>query len=351
MTYYPIIDDIGSIPLPDYVNSEQFKKLYWTTYKAILSGKKEDIKSNRGLKSNVILPILDSFKLKLESGLEIPSYSRHWDMHTPFLNPIGEYSSKPFLIDDKKARIIEVEIIREYAKDYYNSTGKKIRCRVCATGALELYLKARGYAVYKDMALNLAKSVNAFLKNSLFNDKYFETPLISIDEPSIGLITYNQITDDDITDILEVESSNINADVQIHLHSLIKSDVALNCRNIDILTCEYASNIHHIIPKKKLDSYDKFIRVGITRTNISNIIAEYIDKGVSPRRFETTEGLFSIIDSKERIKKRYKEAKELYSDRLKYVGPDCGVIGWQNHNVVSELFRRTVEAVKEMRNL
>ena len=347
---YPIIDDIGSIPLPDYVSSTQFKKFYWDVYKAIISGvKRNEIMSHRGFKNNVIQPIIDSYKLKVDCGVEIPSYSRHWDMHSPFLYPIEIYAENPFLIEKSKAHVIEIDIIREYARDVYNSTGYKTKCRVCVTGALELYLKLKGFSVYKDIALNLAKSVNSFIKNSLFNDKFFETPLISIDEPSIGIITYNQISDDDITDILEVESSHLNAEIQIHLHSLTKSEVALNCTNINVLTCEFASNRHGIIQKKALDEADKYIRVGITRTDISNIISKFIDRGIDPKTFETSEGLISIIDSKERIKKCYKEALKLYGDRFKYVGPDCGVIGWQNHEVVSELFRRTVEAVKEIR--
>lgn len=348
---YPIIDDIGSIPLPEYVNINNFKRVYWDTYRAIISGiNKEQIKTHRGLRAHVILPILDSFKLKLDCGLEIPSYSRHWDMHTPFLKPINDYSKEPFLIEPSKARIIEVDIIKEYAKHFYHSTGRKIRCRVCITGALELYLKAKGHTVYKDIAINLAKSVNSFLKNSLFKGKYFEVPLISIDEPSIGLITFNRISDNDITDILEVESSHLNAEIQVHLHSLIKSDIVLNCKNIDVLTCEYASNQNQTIPRNKLDEADKYIRVGVTRTNVSKLIADAIEEGANPRQFESNEGLLSIIDLKERIQKRYKEAVKLYGDRFKYVGPDCGVIGWHSHQVVSALYRRTVQAIKELRD-
>ena len=145
---YPIIDDVGSIPLPDYVNVDQFKKLYWDTYKAIISGNQNEILSNRGLNLNVIQPIIDSFKLKLKCGLEIPSYSRHWDMHTPFLKPIEDYSYEPFLIEKNKARIIEVDILRNFAKEYYDSTGYKIKCRICVTGALELNLKIKGDSVY-----------------------------------------------------------------------------------------------------------------------------------------------------------------------------------------------------------
>jgi 5-methyltetrahydropteroyltriglutamate--homocysteine methyltransferase len=123
----------------------------------------------------------------------------------------------------------------------------------------------------------------------------------------------------------------------------------LKSKNIDVITCEYASRPNQSILKAKLEQADKFMRVGITRTNISNLIADEIEAGASPKKFETDEGLISIIDSKARIKKRYKEAVELYGDRLKYVGPDCGVIGWHSHKVVSKLLKRTVAAVKDVR--
>lgn len=346
----PIIDDIGSIPLPDYAREEQYKRIYWDLYKSIVSGTNlEDLMLHRGFKSTVIQPIIDSFQLKINCGIEISTYSRHWDMHSPFLIPIEKYATAPYVIEKKKARIIEVDILRKYGKYLYEKTGRKTQCKVSVTGALELYLKLKGFSVYKDLALNLAESVNSFLKNSIYSDKYFETPLVSIDEPSIGIITFNQISDDDIIDILERESSGLNPEIQIHLHSLVKSEIPLNCKNIDVLTCEYASRTNQKIPKSKLDKYDKFMRVGITRTNISNLIAGEIEAGESPKKFETEEGLISIIDSEARIKRRYKEAVKHYGDRLRYVGPDCGLIGWQSHKVVLELLKRTVNAVKDLR--
>ena len=348
---YPIIDDIGSFPLPNYVIQSRFKEQYWDTYKAIISNfKREKIMKHRGLKLNVIQPIIDSFKMKVESGLDVPSYPRHWDMHTPFLKPIEEYSSEPYLIDSTKAKIIEVDIIREYARDFFKTTGTKLRTRVCVTGAMELYLKSRGHSVYKDIAINFAKSINKFIKNSLYHDDFFDTPVISIDEPSIGIMTYNNISDDDITDILDIETSNIDADVQIHLHSLSKSEIVLNTKNINILTCEYASNPNHKIPKIELDRVDKYMRVGVTRTNISHLIAKAIESGRDSREFQTEAGLESMIDPKERIQKRYEEAVAHYGDRLKYVGPDCGLIGWTPQNIAFKLLERTVSAIKEIQN-
>ena len=170
---FPLIDDIGSFPLPEYAIPSRFKKYYWDVYKAIVGGLKRNmIMEHRGLRINVIQPIIDSFKRKIESGLDIASYPRHWDMHTPFLTPIEGYPSEPYLIEPSKARVIEVDIIREYARDYYKSTGTKLRARVCITGALELFLKSKGSFVYKDIAINFAKSINNFVKNSLYHDEF-----------------------------------------------------------------------------------------------------------------------------------------------------------------------------------
>jgi 5-methyltetrahydropteroyltriglutamate--homocysteine methyltransferase len=140
-----------------------------------------------------------------------------------------------------------------------------------------------------------------------------------------------------------------NFDSQIHLHSLNAYDIALNIDALDVLTCEYASNQKNTIPKRELEKYDKFIRVGVSRTNIDSMISDQIDKGHNPREFETEKGILSIIDSSERIQKRYKEAISLYGDRLKYVGPDCGLKSWNSQRVAFEVLHRTVEAIKSVR--
>ncbi|GAH66467.1 unnamed protein product, partial [marine sediment metagenome] len=72
--------------------------------------------------------------------------------------------------------------------------------------------------------------------------------------------------------------------LKIHLYSTTGQDFYIVTRPItlqaiDVLTCEYASNKSNKISKKNLDQFDKFIRVGISRTNIDNIIAETIDSG------------------------------------------------------------------------
>ena len=348
---YPLIDDVGGFPFPDFVQPDTFNNSYWQAYRGMARG--FDVRQNRGIK-NFIYQLEESFKKKIESGLEIITYPQFIDMCTQFLKPINDYEREPFLIEPSKAKVIEVELLRDFASNYFEETGTKVKLKVCVTGPLELYQRKMGFAVYKDMAINLAKSVGEFIKNSIVNEKYMETAVISVDEPSIGLVDFTQISREDVTDILEncfraFNSSGGSIVSQIHLHSLNAYDIALNIDALDVLTCEYASNQRNTIPKRELEKYDKYIRVGVSRTNIDSMISEQIDKGRNPREFETEKGIISIIDTTERIQKRYKEAISLYGDRLKYVGPDCGLKSWNSQRVAFEVLNRTVKAIKAVR--
>jgi 5-methyltetrahydropteroyltriglutamate--homocysteine methyltransferase len=59
--------------------------------------------------------------------------------------------------------------------------------------------------------------------------------------------------------------------------------------------------------------------------------------------------MLELIDSKERIKKTLLEALKLYGDRLKYIGPDCSLQGWQIPEVAYELLERTCEVINEVK--
>ena len=341
---------MGGFPFPDFVSPDIFNNLYWQAYRGII--RLFDVRQNRGIK-NLIYQLEESFQKKIDARLEITAYPQLVDMCAQFLKPIDDYEKEPFLIEPSKAKVIEVELLKDFAINYFEETGSKVKLKVCVTGPLELYQRKMGFAVYKDMAINLAKSAGEFVKNSIVNEKYMETAVISVDEPSIGLVDFTQINRDDITDILNqcfrVFDNMGNFDSQIHLHSLNAYDIALNIESLDVLTCEYASDQKNTIPRRELEKSDKFIRVGVSRTNIDSMISEKIDMGHNPRDFETEKGILSIIDSPERIQKRYKEAISLYGDRLKYVGPDCGLKSWNSQRVAFEVLDRTVKTIKSVR--
>ena len=173
---YPLIDDVGGFPFPEFVQPDIFNNLYWQAYRGIAGG--FDVRQNRGIK-NLIYQLEESFKKKIDSGLEIVNYPQLGDMCTQFLKPIDDYEKEPFLIEPSKAKVIEVELLKDFASRYFEETGSKVKLKVCVTGPLELYQRKMGFAVYKDMAINLAKSAGHFIKNSIVNEKYMETAVIS----------------------------------------------------------------------------------------------------------------------------------------------------------------------------
>ena len=348
MHQFPLYDDVGSFPLPPYIDKDSFKQFYWTAYKGLAN--KTDIFEHRGIHNYFIHPVLQSFQLKLNSGVEIVNYPQHMDMYLQFLKPIADYETDPNLISSEKAFIPEMIAIEKFAKEQYERSEKPLHVKICVTGPIELYIRKIDFTIYLDMAYNFAKSVNSFIKNSLFDEDYLKTSLISIDEPSFGYIDVVNVNDDDLIKIFDKCLEGVDVTSQIHLHTLNRASIPLQSKKIDVLTCEYASDNTNVIPKKDLDQYDKFIRVGITRTNISSLMAEALDKGVPQEDFKSYEGNMNLIDPKERIEKNLKDALNRYGDRLKYVGPDCGLSGWFPPQVAYELLHRTYEVINTVKN-
>ncbi|MFX0031785.1 MAG: hypothetical protein ACFE8E_03170 [Candidatus Hodarchaeota archaeon] len=350
MNQFPLYDDVGSFPLPENLDKEAFHKFYWIGYKALV--RNSDIYANKGIQIYFIEPMLKSFELKVKSGVEIINYPQHMNMYTQFLQPISDFAIEPNLIDAKKALIPEVFIIEKFAKKYYEETGSTLQIKLCITGPLDLYIKQFKFSIYPDMVLNFAKSINYFLKNSLRYNKYLKSSIISIDEPSFGYVDIVNITEDELIKIYDRSLEGIKTEkniTQMHIHTLNRADIPLQTKNLDTITCEYASNKSNKISKKLLEEYDKFIRVGITRTNVDNIIAEKIDLGASWEGLNTLDGTLSLIDSEETIKRNLLDAIEHYGERLRFVGPDCGLGGWRFPEVAFELLRRTKKVIDDVK--
>ena len=349
MKEFPRYDDVGTFPLPENIDKEKFEQFYWTAYRAIVNQNKEYLIEHSGINHYFFNPINQAFQFKLKSGLDIVNYPQYMDMIIQFLKPISDYEIEPDLIDPKKAYIPEMVVLENFAKEHYDQTGKSFEVKICITGPIELYIKKHNFTIYLDLAINFAKSINSFLKNSIINNKYVKTTVVAIDEPSFGFVDLFNIKNEDIIMILEKSLEGLNTINQIHLHSLKQAYIPLHTKNIDVLTCEYASDPTNKIPKKDLEQYDKFIRVGITRTNIDNIIAEKIETGKTWEDLKSYKGMLSLIDSKERIKKNLLKALELYDERLKYIGPDCGLKGWRIPEIAYELLCRTYEVIEEVK--
>jgi hypothetical protein len=56
---------------------------------------------------------------------------------------------------------------------------------------MELYLKEVGTAAYLDVLEGFGETIRRFAKNSILNNQYIKTEVVSIDEPSFGYLNIN----------------------------------------------------------------------------------------------------------------------------------------------------------------
>jgi 5-methyltetrahydropteroyltriglutamate--homocysteine methyltransferase len=335
-----VVDDIGSFPLPLDVDGKLFNKAYGLAREAMINGK--DIRKDAFLLNNFYQVIVYSFRKKCSTGLDIVNYPQHYDMYAQFGDIIhGAMNRGTYAVDEKEAIIPEVHVIEQEAKRIFEEIGKKVSLRVCITGPMELYLKEVGTTLYKDIMTIFAGNAQKFAKNAILDSKYVKTEVVSLDEPSFG---FQEILadKDSIIDILEKTFDFNGAVKQIHLHSASRVAEILNVKNLDVLSFEYAASPRNIesLSKNMLEKTDKQIRIGISRTDINSIMSELYDKGVTKPSKE------QLVESEEKMRKRFTAVKQKYGDRVTFTGPDCGLGGWPTQDAALLLLERTVKAVK-----
>jgi 5-methyltetrahydropteroyltriglutamate--homocysteine methyltransferase len=341
----PLVDDVGSFPLPLNVDRETFDRAYCLAREAIINGR--DPRKDKFLLKNFCEVTLDAFKKKCLAGLDVINYPQQYDGIRQVSDVIHVVMAKgTFVVEQKQAVLPEVHLIREEAKRLSEELGKKIRLRVCIFGPLEQYLKEIGTIPYSDVLESFAETIRRFAKNSVLNLKYVKTEVVSIDEPSFGFANI-AAGRDTVCEVLEKAFDFHGAVRQIHLHSPSRLADLLGITNIDVLSFEYAASPKNIegVWRRVLEDADKQIRVGVSRTDIDSIMAELHDKGVAKPTAE------QMVDSEDAIKKRYLAAKEKYGDRMTFTGPDCGLGSWPSQEAAQLLLERTVKAVKNVQML
>jgi len=335
-----LVDDVGSFPLPSYVDRNTFNRAYDLARQAIIEGR--DVMKDDFLSSKFCKIVIDSFKKKCAAGLDVINYPQHYDMYRQFAEPIhGVMKEGTYVVDEKQAFIPEMHVINEAARGLSEELGRRVMLRACITGPMELYLKEVGTVPYKDILLMFAETVRRFAGNSILNSKYVKTEAVSLDEPSFGFQDISADRDT-VLEVLENAFDFKGVTKQIHLHSSSRVSDLLDVENVDVLAFEYAASPRNIesLSRQMLDKADKQMRVGVSRTDIDSITAELHDKGVAmPTATQ-------MVESEDTIRKRFMAAKEKYGDRMTFTGPDCGLGGWPTQEAAQLLLKRTVDAVK-----
>jgi 5-methyltetrahydropteroyltriglutamate--homocysteine methyltransferase len=335
-----IVDDIGSFPLPAGINRDDYAIAYQAARDAIIRGK--DPFRDEFIQKNFYSVVVDSFKKKIGTGLDVVNFPQHFSGIRQVGDAVHEAMEKgSFVVEAEQAFLPEIYVLRNEAKLLSEEFGKKIQLRVSIFGPIEQYLAEVGTTAFPDVLDGFAKTINRFAKNSILNDKFIETKVISIDEPSLGH-TNLSATPELIRETLEKAYDFQGSTKQIHLHFSTGIYDLLAIKGLDVLSFEYAASPKNIeaVPKSMLEKADKQIRVGITRTDIDAIWAELYERGITKPSNE------QLVEPLDAIRKRYRFAKEKYGDRMTFTGPDCGLGGWPNQEAAQLLLANTVKAVK-----
>lgn len=334
----PIFDDIGSYPLPEGTTKDWLKDAF------------ADVPSHK----NALYKLLtEAMRQKLNAGVEVPTYPQFQNMITQFNDPIldAERTEAPLLIKEEEAKIIELDALEQMAVEYREKHGEKLKLRICVTGPIELYYKQFPPPVYIDVLSNIAKSVGRFVKNAIENAKNYEVKCASLDEPSMGLDP--RIEEEGIITALGLASeyaAQKGIDTQIHIHSPIFYDTVCQVEGMSVIGVESAANpsLLALIDKSQLEKYDKYLRIGVARTDIFRMAAEY-DEIHHTNAFKDTGVLENIVNdynSPEQVKKRLTSAYSIFGDRIKYVGPDCGLGAFTTQELAYLVLKNTADGLK-----
>ncbi len=333
-----LFDDIGSYPLPEGISKE------WIAH---------------GVKNNdpkLIKILRDAMQQKIDAGVDVPTYPQYQDMNQQFLGIINDESAQeePLIVRKEKARIMELSAIEETGAEYYRKNGKKLDVRICVTGPVELYLKQFGGTAYKDVLDAFATSTDRFIANSIDNAKQIRIATVSIDEPSIGINPQIMFSESDLAEALEKAtrtSASHKIDTEIHLHSPLHYKLVCNVPSIGIIGVESAANPSYLdlVDKKDLADYDKFLRIGVSRTDIFGMAAALNEKygtNVWKEPAKLNE-ITTQMETPDIIKKRLEKAYRIFGGRIKYAGPDCGLGSWPSQELAFKLLQNTGQGIKE----
>ncbi|MGE5532791.1 MAG: hypothetical protein ACM3UN_00420 [Bacillota bacterium] len=335
-----LVDDIGSFPLPPGIKREEYARAYELARQAIINH--QDPSKDEFIQRNFYSLVIESFRTKISTGLDVVNFPQHFSGIRQVGDSVHAAMEKgSFVVDQEMAFLPEIYVLNQEAKHLSEDFGRKIQLRVSIFGPIEQYLAEVGATAYSDVLDGFAQTINRFAKNSILNNKYIETKVISIDEPSLGHSSFSG-SSEMVRQALEKAYDFQGPIRQIHLHFASGVNDLLSVKGLDVLSFEYAASPRNIdaVPKSVLEKADKQIRVGIARTDIDSIWAELYEKGITQ---PTTE---QLVETKETIKKRYELAKEKYGERMTFTGPDCGLGSWPTQDAASLLLKRTVEAVK-----
>jgi len=153
--------------------------------------------------------------------------------------------------------------------------------------------------------------------------------------------------EDDLIEALSAASAGAaahGADTEIHLHSPLHYRLACAVQSINVIGVESAANPSYLslIDRKELEASDTFLRIGIARTDISQLATVLNEKyGTNVWKEPLKMAEILGMETPEIIARRLANAASIFGERIKYTGPDCGLGSWPSQELAFGLLRNT----------
>ena len=317
-------DDVGSLPLPDDVDREEFSESF------------------ADLEEDSLELYRDLMELKLESGLDVPCYPQLREMNDQYLSVLrdNEVLEEPYLVEKSSAMLPEFEALDRMDLDLPP-------LKICITGPLEITISEFDGAIYEDVMMNIAKSLKRFVDSARSFDS-FDVEVVSVDEPSLGTNPDLNLDPETLLEAWDIVGE-CSDEVQIHLHSPLYYETVCRSENIDIIDIATASTPEYLqdIDPEKLEESGKRLRIGVSRTDVLSLASEFNeseDVNVWKEGSDWDEFL-DEVESPLEIEGRIDKAYQRFGDLIEYMGPDCGLSGSKRLDLARTILENTGEAM------
>ena len=288
-------------------------------------------------------------------GVHVPTYPQFRDMIGQFLDIIKDEKNcyEPYVLREENAKILELEIIDEVAKQYKKETDKTLEVRICIAGPTDLYLQTFGATAFVDAYHILAQDIGKFIKQAFKTAKNFKIKVIALDEISLELTDKIEFSDAAIISALTTASTYAlqqEADMEIHLYSPLK--YKLICETpINVIGFEYAGNPSYLdlLDRKVLEDSNIYVGIGISRTDIFSFISIINEKyGVNAwKQKKYMQKIITELETPDVIKKRLETAFSIFWDCIKYANSDCGLAFWPDQDIAFKLLENTAKGINQ----
>ena len=321
--------------------------------------------------------VVENFLDKIGVNIDVPNYPQFRDMNTMFLSMMdgietidaGYLETKVPSVKAEKSHVPEIVAIEKNSQMIQEKKGEAFEVRVCITGPYTL----ASFFPYKDARTfsRLGNVISQILENNLFSNKHGKTSLVSVDEPSFGLV------DDPLIDFGSEGRENLlrawesifhkikskNAQSMIHLHSTT-NELFWDVESLEIIDSHVDDPLQETKKTRELvESSDKFLKASITYNDFDKLILHRIvaDSREKLSEFDTNEKVAEawsdikngrvdpkfFLESVDTMKNRLVGVVDQFGvERILYAGPECGLKGYPTYESALECLRRVSSVVE-----